>query len=137
ALTDKDTEDLREDRVSVVVVAIDLPARLFQILFQVPQLGGLLDLFGFLLDLSHDRSQFPLQCPIHGLPRDSLFPGRPLQFAHRHMFRSSENRILSRSGERQTLIPGSGSLSSTMTHCPDVRVLPTPWLLLVSSLCFE
>jgi hypothetical protein len=75
-------EEEREDRVAVVVLAVDLLAALSEVLFQLPEAGRLLNLRGLASGFQDDRLQLPTKRQIKGFSGDSLLRWRPLQVSH-------------------------------------------------------
>src|ERR1035438_9741126 len=68
-----------ENRIPIVVPAVNLLTALSQIELQVPQVGRFLDLANHLLSFPDYRRQLPSQRRVKRLPRDGLFCRRPLQ----------------------------------------------------------
>jgi len=66
-------EHVRELRVAVVVLAIDLFTAFGQVMFQVPQIRRLLDLAGHLLCFLDHLVKLPLQSSVEGFAGDGLF----------------------------------------------------------------
>ena len=64
---------MRELRIPIVVLAIDLYTPLGQVLLQVPHIRRVLDLAGHLLCCLRHFAQLPLQSTIEGLAGDCLF----------------------------------------------------------------
>ena len=76
-------EDEREDRVAVVVLAIDLLAALGEVPFQLPEAGRLLNLRSLGFSFQDDRLQLPRKRLIEGASGDGLLRRRSFQVSHR------------------------------------------------------
>ena len=71
--SDKRPEDVSENRIAIVVFAIDLLTALGQIGLQVPEVRRLIYLAGHFLCGPYHRLKFPIQGSLKSLAGDTFF----------------------------------------------------------------
>jgi hypothetical protein len=76
-------EDMRQDGVAVVEVAVDAAALLAEPGFQFPQVRGFRDPRGAFLGFTDGAFEFPAECQVEGSAGDGLLRRGPLPIAWR------------------------------------------------------